>query len=181
MPTRTDTMNCVWTNSLWQEQQWLLWNNFLYVRSQLLPSVWQVQEYQQGLTDAFYPALTFELTIDNAFVDGVSITYGNSPQKNKKKTKKNIWVYASRLYLNGVGACVCPSLVPGLIFRVRNATNLIPRFLLSLVMTTIVKLVMTLNQLSLLTFSTLMTHCRSFTSTVLEQISFYCILNKYLL
>ena len=61
----------------------------------------QIRGYQQGSTDAFYNALNSGFTVGNTFLDGVSITYGNSP-------RIHLWAYASGLYLNGVCACVCP-------------------------------------------------------------------------
>ena len=48
----------------------------------------QVRGYQYDLLLAFYPYnLNTNLTIDDAYVDGVSITYGNNP-------RKHIWTYA---------------------------------------------------------------------------------------
>ena len=61
----------------------------------------QVRGYQQGSTDAFYNTLNFQSTVDAIFLDGVSITYGNSP-------RKHIWAYASGLYLNGDAHYMCP-------------------------------------------------------------------------
>ena len=42
----------------------------------------QVQGYQQGSTDAFYNGLNSGFTVDDVFLDGVSIMYGNSSQKH---------------------------------------------------------------------------------------------------
>ena len=51
----------------------------------------QVRGYQYGLLLAFYPhKRNPNLTIDDAYVDGVSITYGNNP-------RKHIWTYAGGL------------------------------------------------------------------------------------
>ena len=48
----------------------------------------QVRGYQYNLLLAFSPYnLNTDLTIDDAYVDGVSITYGNTP-------RKHIWTYA---------------------------------------------------------------------------------------
>ena len=52
----------------------------------------QVRGYQYGLLLAFSPYnLNTDLTIDDAYVDGVSITYGNT-------TRKHIWTYAGDPY-----------------------------------------------------------------------------------
>ena len=49
----------------------------------------QLRGYQYGSTDAFSPLhFTSSLNIDNAYADGVSITYGSAP-------RKYIWTYAS--------------------------------------------------------------------------------------
>ena len=61
----------------------------------------QIRGYQQGSTDAFASFLQYGSTIDNSFLDGVSITYRNS-------SRKHIWSYASGLYLNGVKRNSCP-------------------------------------------------------------------------
>ena len=52
-----------------------------------------VRGYQLGAPDAFRPYnKNPALTVDNAYVDGVSITYGSAP-------RKHIWTYATGLYL----------------------------------------------------------------------------------
>ena len=61
----------------------------------------QVRGYQQGTTNAFYNFLNPQPGIDSIFLDGVSITYGNSP-------RKHIWAYASGFNLNDFPAYMCP-------------------------------------------------------------------------
>ena len=60
----------------------------------------RVRGYQFGSTDAFQycPA---PCTIDNPYVDGVSITHGASP-------RKHIWTYAAGLYENVANKFTCP-------------------------------------------------------------------------
>ena len=49
----------------------------------------QVGGFQYGVSGAFSPYITgTSLNIDDAYVDGVSITYGKTP-------RKHIWTYAS--------------------------------------------------------------------------------------
>ena len=49
----------------------------------------QLRGYQFGLPDGFYPYYTNpSFTVDNLYVDGVSITYGSAP-------RKHIWTYAN--------------------------------------------------------------------------------------
>ena len=53
----------------------------------------QLRGYQLGAPDAFRPYDTNSaITVDNVYVDGISITYGNAP-------RKHIWTYATGLYL----------------------------------------------------------------------------------
>ena len=55
----------------------------------------QLRGYQRGTPDAFRPFFAnSSRTIDDGYVDGVSITYG-SP------SRKHIWTYATGLYLGG--------------------------------------------------------------------------------
>ena len=46
--------------------------------------------YQDKTPDAFFPASTRQLTIDQSYVDGISLTHGHSP-------RKYIWTFASAL------------------------------------------------------------------------------------
>ena len=46
--------------------------------------------YQDKTPDAFFPASTHQLTIDQSYVDGISLTHGHSP-------RKHIWTFASAL------------------------------------------------------------------------------------
>ena len=50
----------------------------------------QLRGYQLGAPDAFHPYYLHSLSIDDAYVDGVSITYGSAP-------RKHIWTYANGL------------------------------------------------------------------------------------
>ena len=120
----------------------------------------QVRGYQQGSTDAFFPSLNSGFTVDNTFLDGVSITYGNSP-------RKHIWAYASGLFLsttlnNGRYTHVIVPVIVMLIFR----------YLPLLVMTTIVRLVIMtiLDSVALLTLSTLMTPCGMDSSVLVQRL-----------
>ena len=57
----------------------------------------QLRGYQFGAPDGFYPYyVNPSFTIDNLYVDGVSITYGSAP-------RKHIWTYA-----NGQGSHIVP-------------------------------------------------------------------------
>ena len=62
----------------------------------------QVLGYQRGTPDAFGNYLNNNHGIDSFYVDGVSITYGNSP-------RKHIWTYAGGLRQSriGPGQCLC--------------------------------------------------------------------------
>ena len=93
MSSGTDTTNCVWTNSLWQEQQW-----FLYIRSQLLLSVWTGTRISTGINWC-----RLDLWIDCLWSSfwWISITYGNSP-------RKHILAFTSGLYLKGLSPSICP-------------------------------------------------------------------------
>jgi hypothetical protein len=64
----------------------------------------QIIAYQVGSTDAFYrtPALS-NATIDNSYVDGISLTHGNSP-------RQHIWTFAAganEQQLQGPFTCPC--------------------------------------------------------------------------
>ena len=61
----------------------------------------QVRGYQRGTPDAFGNYVNHSHGIDSFYVDGVSITYGNSPCKH-------IWTYAGGLCQNGLGPGPCP-------------------------------------------------------------------------
>ena len=64
----------------------------------------QLRGYQLGTPDAFRPYFfNTSLTIDNLYVEGVSITYGSSP-------RKHIWTYANsvNLMLHGHSRYICP-------------------------------------------------------------------------
>ena len=66
----------------------------------------QLRGYQRGTPDAFRHYLVNpSLTIDNVYVDGVSITYGSAP-------RKHIWTYANGLNIKpayGQSRCPCNS------------------------------------------------------------------------
>ena len=57
--------------------------------------------YQRGTPDAFGNYIIHNHGIDSFYVDGVSITYGNSP-------RKHIWTYAGGVRQNGLGPGQCP-------------------------------------------------------------------------
>ena len=58
----------------------------------------QLRGYQYGIPDAFHPYYNNpSQTIDDVYVDGVSITYGSAP-------RKHIWTYANGLNLEYPGA-----------------------------------------------------------------------------
>ena len=63
----------------------------------------QVIAYQKGTTDAFQYSHTYSETIDNPYVDGVSVTYEHAP-------RLHIWTFASALTdsLTHYGTNVCP-------------------------------------------------------------------------
>ena len=62
----------------------------------------RVRGYQFGSPDGFHrhEVCPAPCTIDNVYVDGISITHGDSP-------RKHIWTYAAGLYENG-GTLTCP-------------------------------------------------------------------------
>ena len=59
--------------------------------------------YQQKTTDAFYPYIrSGQTTIDSHYVDGISLTHGNSP-------RKHIWTFVAALHeYNSARDYVCP-------------------------------------------------------------------------
>ena len=61
----------------------------------------QVRGYQYGAPDAFHPYLFSNASINQAYVDGVSITYGST-------TRNHIWTYAGAVNLGQhVASCPC--------------------------------------------------------------------------
>ena len=61
----------------------------------------QLRGYQFYAPDAFGNYNAYARTIDEVYVDGVSITYGSAP-------RKHIWTYANGDFLgNGVASCPC--------------------------------------------------------------------------
>ena len=78
----------------------------------------QVRGYQYGATVAFYSYnVNTSLTIDDNYVDGVSITYGSAP-------RKHLWTYAAAprdtisMYVNYIYDCPCK----------QNSTAITPPF-----------------------------------------------------
>ena len=62
----------------------------------------QVLGYQYGNPDAFWSFLEGnQKTLDSTYVDGISITYGNSP-------RKHIWTYVGGSSQNRASDCDCP-------------------------------------------------------------------------
>ena len=63
----------------------------------------QLRGYQFGGPDGFRSYYSSYLTIDDTYVDGVSITYGSAP-------RKHIWTYANGLNFGfpGIPTVVCP-------------------------------------------------------------------------
>ena len=62
----------------------------------------RIKGYQDRTTDAFHPySIDQSLTIDNNYVDGVSLTHGQSP-------RQHIWTFASALDETRSGATTCP-------------------------------------------------------------------------
>ena len=61
----------------------------------------QLRGYQFGTPEAFKSYYRFGFSIDKAYVDGVSITYGSAP-------RKHIWTYANGLKLSANPEFVCP-------------------------------------------------------------------------
>ena len=58
--------------------------------------------YQESSPDAFSPYIRFRsYTIDDPYVDGMSITYGFSP-------RKHIWTFAAGVYDTGTSGAFCP-------------------------------------------------------------------------
>ena len=62
----------------------------------------QLRGYQFSTPDAFHPYHIDNKTIDDVYVDGVSITYGSAP-------RKHIWTYANGIDLQSLPpSAVCP-------------------------------------------------------------------------
>ena len=58
--------------------------------------------YQKGKPDAFFPSAASDKTIDDVYVDGVSITHGSKP-------RKHIWTFAAAMHeSNDVLLHLCP-------------------------------------------------------------------------
>ena len=75
----------------------------------------ELRGYQLGTPDAFgHYNIDKGRTIDDAYVDGVSITYGRSP-------RKHIWTYAVGVNLghHPINACPCS----------KNSTAIVPPFI----------------------------------------------------
>ena len=75
-------------------------HSVLHSRTELLSSICgQLRGYQFGSQNGFYPYYSNpSLTIDDLYVDGVSITYGSAP-------RRHIWTY-----VNGLNLVYCTEL-----------------------------------------------------------------------
>lgn len=63
--------------------------------------------YQESSPDAFAPYNRFRsYTVDDPYVDGMTMTYGFSP-------RKHIWTFAAGVYDNGNSIAFCPCSQPG--------------------------------------------------------------------
>ena len=76
----------------------------------------KITGYQSGAPDAFYP-YRISRTIDQLYVEGVSLTYGSSP-------RKHIWTFAAALDEYHSNYYVCPCTRPDLTY-----TGTVPPFI----------------------------------------------------